>query len=120
MTGKGFKMAYETITSQDEPLWSYNSGSCGGHFTTSNGLLNSPSYPENYPPLTECIYTISQPNGTRVNMTILNMDIEKHSNCGWDYLEIRDGSSEASPLIDMLCGDSQAFLQSNQSNVWIR
>ena len=120
MTGKGFKILYETITSQDEPLWSYNSGSCGGHFTTSNGLLNSPSYPQNYPVYTECIYTISQPNGTHVNMTILNMDIEYDSNCGWDYLEIRDGSSEASPLIDRLCGDSRAFLQSNDSDVWIR
>ena len=41
--------------------------------------------------------------------------------CQTDYLEIRDGSSQESPLIDYLCGDEiPAPILSTQSNVWMR
>ena len=49
---------------------------CGGHFPAPHGFLTSPSYPENYPNGADCTYIISQPNGTYVNMTILDLDLE--------------------------------------------
>lgn len=32
------------------------------------------------------------------------MQIENHDNCVYDYLEIRDGHEETSPLIGRYCG----------------
>ena len=80
-----------------------NAGACGGHFTAPNGLIYSPSYPENYPDNADCIYTISQPTGTVILMKFLSMDIYSYQ-CS-DYLEIRDGPSDDSHLLDKLCGN---------------
>ena len=125
--------------------WSYNFGACGGNFTSPNGILTSPSYPENYPDNADCIYIISQPAGTLILLKIVSIDIH----CGfsytsfvyaYDYLEIRDGAYEHSPLIDRYCGSgpylnsvdgtllmpatnlSHLFLpiQTTQENAWLR
>ena len=41
--------------------------------------------------------------------------------CPFDYLEIRDGSAETSPLLAKLCGkEIPAFIQSNQNQVWMK
>ena len=116
--GLGFKFAYElTKVSQ----WTYNSGACGGNFTTPNALLTSPSYPARYPNNADCIYTISQPSGTYINVTILNMDVEYDSDCRYDHLVIRDGRSEESPIVGDFCGSNiPTFFLSTQNNLWIR
>ena len=95
---------------------------CGGNFTTPNGFFASPSYPDTYPRSVDCVYTISQPLGTFVTVKILFVDISdevegnddmakyfntkfyKHCGCGLAYLEVREGASETSPLIDGFCG----------------
>ena len=45
--------------------------------------------------------------------------------CSDDYLEIRDGASEQSPLIDGYCGNSTVVslpikINSTQNNVWLK
>ena len=84
----------------------YRIGACGGHFTTPHGILTSPSFPENYPDNADCYYTISQPTGTVILLNFLSMDTEKSSSSDtcYDYLEVRDGPSEVSPLLGKLCG----------------
>ena len=115
--------------------------------TTPNGILTSPSFPSNYPNEADCIYTISQPTGTIIMLNILSMDIEyadpEHYDYDYyydnypydyqfygglvceDYLEIRDGSSEQSPLIDGYCGNGRTLtlpiqIQTTQGNAWMR
>ena len=100
----------------------YRIGECGGSFTTPNGILTSPSYPDNYPDNADCVYTISQPSGTAIVLTVHSMDIYVNSSgyCG-DYLEIRDGSSAASPLLGKLCGSEiPAPFQSSKNQVWMK
>ena len=98
-----------------------NVGACGGHLTAPNGLIYSPSYPENYPINADCIYTISQPAGTVILLKFLSMDIEDVSTCDWDYLEIRDGPLVDSPLLDKLCGNEiPAPIQSSQNQLWMK
>ena len=81
--GKGFELKYESSGLSE---WTHRFGVCGGSFTTPNGLLTSPSYPENYPDNADCIYTISGRNSTHVNMEILTLDIEYDSNDSiYDY-----------------------------------
>ena len=116
----------------------------GGYFSTTNGTITSPDYPENYPGNADCIYTIHQPTGTVIMLNILSMDIEYYSEdydyyydnddydyhqyggvtC-WDYLEIREGALEHSTHIDGYCGDETVLslpivIQTTQNNVWMR
>lgn len=105
--GLGFQLEYEP---SDVTHWSYNSGACGGTFKTPNGILTSPSYPGDYPYNAECIYTISRPTGTVIVLNFLSMDLAGTCTYWWcdpcdlDYLEIRDGSLDYSPLLHTLCG----------------
>ena len=49
------------------------------------------------------------------------MDIEWHSTCLYDYLEIRDGGSEQSEVLTKLCGDEIPNpIQTTQNEAWIR
>ena len=117
----GFQFKYETT---DESQWSYNSGGCGGNFIKSNGILTSPSYPDRYPENADCVYIISQPYGTYIDLRIQYIDIEgsgRQGFCDYDYLEIRDGNSGYSELLAKLCGnDVPAPMQSTQNFVWMR
>ena len=106
--------------------WSYNSGRCGGSFTTQNGILTSPSYPENYPNNAECVYTISHLTDTTIMLSFVNMQI---ATCTWsqcpslcpDYLEIRDGPSDDSHILGRLCGNEiPAPIHSSQNQMWLR
>ena len=129
------------------PQWTYRIGACGSkyddmgrskyeNFTTPNGLLTSPSYPHNYPADNDnCYYYISQPNDTSLYLKILSMDIfttnyeysretPKYNGifCDFGYLQVRDGPSRKSPIINGYCGDSTDLplpieIQSTQNNV---
>ena len=118
--GLGFHLEYE---STNITQWSYSYGECGGNFTTQNGILTSPSHPDNYPNNANCVYTVSQPAGTIIVITFHSMDIET---CPWyhfkpDYLEIRDGSSSDSIVLTTLCGNNiPAPIYSNQNQVWMK
>ena len=93
---------------------------CGGTFTDASGIITSPGYPNTYGDNESCIYTIDQPNGTFVKLTLLSIDIANFSGtwnydfdydsvdettCGYDFLEIRDGDNTKSPLMERLCGN---------------
>ena len=94
---------------------------CGGNFTGS-GIITSPSYPNQYPHNADCIFVISQPIGTYIELNILNIDISC-LDIGPDYLEIRDGLLENSPLIGIFCGDTETVpgsVDSTQNHMRIR
>ena len=138
--GPGFQIRYAVQNSSEAaPPRTFRIGACGGNFTTKAGVLTSPSYPENYTDNADCTYTISQPNGTIINLTVTDMEVNNDQDSSWgyysyysyyynnddicqtDYLEIRDGGSRDSPLIEYLCGDEiPAPIVSTQSKVWIR
>jgi cubilin len=83
---------------------------CGGTFTDPSGVLNSPYYPNYYPALKNCIYLISQLPGKAIVLTFEFLDIEtggnvnNHTECDFDRLEIRDGDTKNSTLLSTLCG----------------
>ena len=115
--GLGFELAYK---SSDVSKWTHRIGACNSTFTTQSGLLTSPSYPEKYPKNADCIYTISRPRDTFLNLKILTFDVYHYLSCK-DYLEIRDGSSEGSQLIGKFCGSNlPAFLPSTKNQVWMK
>ena len=97
---------------------------CGGNYSDANGILTSPSHPNLYPHLVNCVYLISQPNDTFVKLTFMTMDIICHGLVtGSDYIEIRDGHSEDSPLMGKFCGNSSnvtSFVQSTQNHLRLK
>ena len=119
--GPGFQLRYE---SSNVSQWSYGSGSCGGNFTTPHGILTSPSYPDHYPNDVDCIFLISQPNGTVILLNFISIDMEYDEEwCGGccDYLEIRNGPSDDTPHLDKLCGSEiPAPIQSSQNQLWMK
>ena len=71
--------------------------------------------------LANCIYLISQQKGAYVNISFISMDIL--CPVEYDYIEMRDGNSEDSPLMTILCGnisDVPAFMQTTQNFLRIR
>ena len=95
--------------------------SCGGNFNNHSGVLTSPLYPNPYP-TADCVYLISQPNGTYVNISFLSMNIDCQGTVS-DYIEIRDGNSEGSPLMGRFCGNGSNvpdFMQTTQTQSRIR
>ena len=102
------------------------SGSCGGSYTDVSGHMSSPSYPNDYPSLKECFYTISRPAGTVILLNFLSMDISFKDNCNKeylsDYLEVRDGPLATSPLLQRLCGyeNPPDPIKSKQNKLWMR
>ena len=96
--------------------WTYRHGTCGGNFSTMNGIFTSPAYPNNYPDNAYCVYAISLQDGTSILLNFVKVHIESP-----DYLEIRDGPSEASPLLNKISrNEYPASLQSSQNHMWIK
>ena len=117
-SGRGFRLEYD-ITELSQ--WTFNAGACGGNFTTPNAILSSPLYPNRYPHNADCPYIISQPKGTHIRITVLNMDIDYHESCSYDHLEIRDGTSELSQLVGEFCGHERPpSFSSSKNTMWIR
>ena len=101
---------------------------CGGTYSNASGVLSSPSFPNQYPEWADCVYLISQPNGTYVNISFPTMDIDcqevlTSEGLTSDFIEMRDGSSQDSPLMGMFCGNGSNvpdFMQTTQNHLRIR
>ena len=94
---------------------------CGGSYNATNGVIKSPSYPDRYPDNADCVYIISLQIGTLINLSTEIFDVEDDSQCSYDWLEIRDGSLEDSPIIGKFCGTNMpSSIQSTQNNMWMR
>ncbi|CAH8590540.1 unnamed protein product [Schistosoma turkestanicum] len=77
---------------------------CGGELQMEEGTLTSPNYPEFYRPSKECVWQIIVPVGYSVALIFHSFQLEKHDTCVYDYLEVRDGLKDTSPLLKKLCG----------------
>ena len=71
--------------------------------TTPGTAVISPNHPGNYESNKVCQLTIRFSERVRIRFEAFN--IESHSSCRYDYLEVRDGESSSSNLIgSRLCG----------------
>jgi len=61
---------------------------CGGELTTPSGQLMSPNYPRAYPHQRECRWYVTVEPGKRINISIVDFDMEAHENCGYDMLAV--------------------------------
>ncbi|XP_055914850.1 cubilin homolog [Eupeodes corollae] len=87
--------------------YSYTSRSsnCGGNYSLLSGSIQSPGWPDEYYESSDCIWVISAPLGNKIELIPRNFSLEaSFRDCSDDYLEIRNGMSEQSPLIGRFCG----------------
>lgn len=49
------------------------------------------------------------------------LQIERHDSCAYDYVEVRDGGSESSPLLGCFCGyDKPDDIKSSGNQLWLK
>lgn len=78
---------------------------CGGIFTAETGTFSSPNYPNPYSGERNCEFDISAPQGKVIVLNVLDFEIEAHSLCEFDYLEIFDGfQSDNATSLGRFCG----------------
>ena len=53
-------------------------------------------------------------------MKFLDFDVEKSTNCTFDYLEMREGIDETGKLIGRLCGTGEAGSLVSTISLWLR
>lgn len=52
---------------------------------------------------------------------LFRFQIERHDSCAYDYLEIRDGISESSPLLGRFCGyDKPDDIKTSSNRLWMK
>ncbi|XP_055381621.1 dorsal-ventral patterning protein tolloid isoform X2 [Condylostylus longicornis] len=65
---------------------------CGGVLEATNGTITSPSFPDLYPALKDCIWEIIAPPRYKISLNFTHFDLEgvnnQHSDCGYDSVSI--------------------------------
>ncbi|KAM3931007.1 astacin-like metalloendopeptidase [Leptodactylus fuscus] len=76
----------------------------GGTFLKDNGVVTSHGFPNIIPRNADVINTIIAPEGYKVCLTFRYLWIHTSSGCTVEYLTIRDGASDTSPILNTYCG----------------
>ena len=81
------------------------------------GVVTSPNYPDNYPNNLERTDTIQVGEGLIISLQFSAFDIESHSSCDYDVLEVREGGLATGPLVGRFCGHDTppSYLSSTNS-----
>ena len=68
-------------------------------------MIISPNHPSTYGNSLDCNLIIRFASGSKVELEFLEFDIEAHSSCRYDYLEVLEGdTSSANRIGSKLCG----------------
>lgn len=76
---------------------------CGGRLVSDSGVIRSPEFPDNYPPLAACNWLIQASPNQQIRLNFTAFSLERQNKCRFDYLEIRNGPTVQSPLIGRFC-----------------
>jgi len=63
---------------------------CLTHYRSAWMCISSQNYPKHYPNYLDCEFTIEAIPGYAIHVNFIFFDLEKHSNCEYDYLKISD------------------------------
>uniref|UniRef100_A0A8C5WPS3 CUB domain containing protein 2 n=1 Tax=Laticauda laticaudata TaxID=8630 RepID=A0A8C5WPS3_LATLA len=81
---------------------------CQEVYTAVKGNFSSPQYPHSYPNNIKCRWTIQLPQGYRIKVFFLDLDLEGQNSltdgCDYDYLAVFDGGTEKASLLGKWCG----------------
>ncbi|XP_005387022.1 PREDICTED: cubilin [Chinchilla lanigera] len=111
---EGFSINYTAI---DETK------ACLQDYTVNSGTLTSPNFPSHYPDNYECVYRITVEINQQIALHFTNFSLEDgiSGNCITDFVEIRDGGYENSPLVGKYCGSILPPVIISHSNMlWLK
>jgi len=78
---------------------------CGQNVTGDEGEITTPYYDTQYPNKLDCAWTISvDADQKNLSVKFTTFDLEESADCTADYVEIRNGTDKAAPLIGRYCG----------------
>lgn len=60
-------------------------------YEQSFGYLKSPGWPATYPHDIDCSIVLRSPQISSISLFFDSFDVEYHSSCQFDYLEVRTG-----------------------------
>ncbi|XP_069077887.1 astacin-like metalloendopeptidase [Pleurodeles waltl] len=116
LLASGNTMLLEVVYSSPSALNSFNAtyttGSCQGKYTSTNGTVTSPNYPNMYPPSTACSWTIVAPLGYKVSLTLVSIVFAPQKNCMDHSLKIYDDSKPLSAQLGVYCQQSRTNITS--------
>uniref|UniRef100_A0A4W5RB04 CUB domain-containing protein n=2 Tax=Hucho hucho TaxID=62062 RepID=A0A4W5RB04_9TELE len=85
---------------------------CSRNFTSSNGVIKTPGFPDKYPNNLDCTFMIIAPKMSEIVVDFDAFDMEPDTTpppgalCRYDWLEIWDGFPAVGPHIGRYCGNS--------------
>ncbi|XP_030376137.1 dorsal-ventral patterning protein tolloid [Scaptodrosophila lebanonensis] len=94
---------------------------CGGVIEYPNGTITSPSFPDMYPVLKECIWEIVAPPKHKISLNFTHFDLEgtshQQSDCGYDSVTIYSKLTENRlKRIGTFCGSAIPPTATSESN----
>ncbi|PIK43158.1 putative dorsal-ventral patterning tolloid-like protein 1 [Apostichopus japonicus] len=81
-------------------------GACYQLLDGQTGFFTSPGFPDNYENNIDCVYIITVDSDNNVQLRFLSFDLEPSVNCVYDFIEVKDGSSQGSLVLGRYCGGS--------------
>lgn len=96
---------------------------CLNDYTEESGTFTSPNFPGFYPNNLECIYRITVESSQQIALHFTNFSLEDAigSTCVADYVEIRNGGYENSPLLGQYCGSNlPPRIISHSNKLWLK
>jgi cubilin len=83
--------------------WDSTATGCGGVLTSPRGSITSPNYPEPYGANAQCGWRISISEGSTLQMIFVELNLESHQSCVYDYVEIFDGRDPSGDKLGRFC-----------------
>lgn len=79
---------------------------CGGIINEANGTIQTPSFPDTYPPDKNCIWKILAPSKTTIFLNFTHFNLEgRNRACKYDFINIYSGPTDNQQKIGTFCGD---------------
>lgn len=101
---RGFKCECTALYSGD--LCQVHSQPCGGVLDYEEGSIIYPISNTTYSHNSRCAWVIHTSPDKVINVTFTKFNLEYHSDCRYDFVQIHDGRSSASQLIGRFCGNT--------------
>lgn len=81
VTRKGFSLQFAFVSPE-------LSTECGFNANSLNGTIQSPAFPADYPPNSQCVWDVQVPMGFHLLLTFEYFDIAQSVDCSRDFLRV--------------------------------
>ncbi|XP_042541866.1 cubilin [Dipodomys spectabilis] len=94
----------EVLNRDSEVSFTYQLADCNREYNQAFGTLKSPGWPNNYNGDMDCTVILNAPQDHNISLFFQSFALEDTNECSHDFLEIRNGGDNSSPLIGKYCG----------------